>query len=57
MLDDLVATERNLKKEPQRRDSLIDGRHANAARRQMQLVAAHILKARRAIVRETQRSR
>ena len=47
VLDDLVALERDLEKEPQRRDGLIDGRHANAARRQMQLVAAHVLEARR----------
>jgi len=47
MLDDLVAFKRDLKKEPQRRYRLIDGRHANAARRQMQLVAAHVLEARR----------
>jgi hypothetical protein len=36
VLDDIVAPERDLKKEPQRRDGLIEGRHANAARRQMQ---------------------
>jgi hypothetical protein len=47
VLDDLVALERNPEKEPQRRDRLIDGRHANAARRQMELVAAHVLEARR----------
>ena len=28
------------------RDGLVDGRHANTARRQMQLVAAYVLKAR-----------
>src|SRR4051812_19365903 len=43
MLDDLVAPERHLEKEPQRRDGLIDGRHTDAARRQMQLVAADVL--------------
>jgi hypothetical protein len=47
MLDDLVALERDLKEEPQRRDGLIDGRHANTACRQMELVAAHVLEARR----------
>src|SRR5215472_14584678 len=47
MLDDLAAPERDLKKEPQRRDGLIEGRHADAARRQMQLVAAHVLEGRR----------
>src|SRR5215813_6136742 len=43
MLDDLAAPERDLEKEPQRRDGLIDGRHTDAACRQMQLVAAHVL--------------
>src|SRR5919198_2275221 len=47
VLDNLVAPERDPKEEPQRRDGLVDGRHANAARRQMQLVAAHVLEARR----------
>src|SRR5437868_2716782 len=47
MLDDLVAPERHLEKEPQRRDGLVDGRHTDAARRQMQLVAADVLETRR----------
>src|SRR6185437_3808285 len=46
MLEDLMALQRDLKEEPQRRNGLVDGRHANAARRQMQLVAAHVLEAR-----------
>ena len=46
MLDDLGAPERDLKEEPQRRDGLIDGRHADATRRQMQLVEAHVLETR-----------
>src|SRR3954447_19079241 len=47
VLDDLVALERNLEEEPQRRDGLVDSRHANAVRCQMQLVAPHVLKTRR----------
>jgi hypothetical protein len=47
VLDDIVAPERDLKKEPQRRDGLVDGRHANTARSQMELVAAYVLEARR----------
>jgi hypothetical protein len=47
VLDDLVAPQRDLKKEPQGRNGLIDGRHTNTARRQMQLMAAHVLEARR----------
>jgi hypothetical protein len=47
VLDDLVAPERDPKEEPQRRDGLIEGRHADTARRQMKLVAAHVLEARR----------
>src|SRR4051794_30227471 len=43
MLDDLVAPERDPEEEPERRDGLIECRHANAARRQMQLVAADVL--------------
>jgi hypothetical protein len=43
MLDDLVALQRALEKEPQRRDGLVDGRHANTACRQMQLIPAHVL--------------
>jgi hypothetical protein len=35
MLNDLVVPERDLKKEPQRRDGLVDGRHTDAARRQI----------------------
>src|SRR5262245_31429457 len=47
VLDDLVAPQRDPEQEPQRRDGLIDGRNANAARRQMQLVASHVLETRR----------
>src|ERR1700704_7211075 len=47
VLDDLVAPQRDSEKEPQGRDGLIDGRHTNATRRQMQLIAAHVLEARR----------
>src|SRR5580692_4385712 len=47
MFDDLVALQRDLKEEPQRRDGLIDCRHADATLRQMQLVAAHVLETRR----------
>ena len=42
-----MAPERDLEKEPQDRDGLIDGPHANTAFRQMQLVAPHVLEARR----------
>jgi hypothetical protein len=45
--NDLLAPKRDLKKEPQRRDGLIEGRHTHPARSQMQLVAAHVLEARR----------
>ena len=47
VLDDIVTLERDPEKEPQGRYGLIEGRHANTARRQMQLVAAHVLEARR----------
>ncbi|MET4804796.1 hypothetical protein [Bradyrhizobium sp. LB11.1] len=47
VLDELVPLQRDPKEEPQRRNGLIDGRNANAARRQMQLVAAHVLEVRR----------
>jgi hypothetical protein len=47
VLDDIVTPQRDPEKEPQRRDGLIEGRHTNAARRQMKLVAAHVLEARR----------
>src|SRR5260370_34538242 len=47
VLDDIVTPERDPQEEPQRRYGLIEGRNANAARRQMKLVAAHVLKARR----------
>jgi len=46
VLDDIVAPERDPEKETQCRDGLVDGRYTNAARRQMQLVAAHVLEAR-----------
>jgi hypothetical protein len=42
-----VALERDPEKEPQRRDRLVEGRHTNAARRQMQLIATHVLERRR----------
>ena len=47
VLDDIVAPERDPEKETQRRYGLVDGRYTNAARRQVQLVAAHVLEARR----------
>ncbi|MET4221130.1 hypothetical protein ABIB00_006365 [Bradyrhizobium sp. LB14.3] len=47
MLDDVVALQRDPKEEPQRRDGLADGRNSNAARGQMQLIAAHVLEGRR----------
>ena len=47
VLDNLVALERDPKKESQCGDYLVEGRHADTARRQMQLVAAHVLEARR----------
>src|SRR5882724_7432057 len=47
VLDDSVAPERYPKKEPQRRYGLIERRHANAARCQMQLIATHVLEVRR----------
>src|SRR5207253_1723004 len=47
VLDDLVALERDPEEEPQRRDSLVDRRHADTARCQMELVAPYILEARR----------
>ena len=47
VLDDIVAPERDPEKEPQGRYGLIERRHANTARRQMKLVAAHVLEARR----------
>ncbi len=42
---DLVTPQRDLEEEPQGRDRLVDGRYADAARCQMELIAAHILKA------------
>src|SRR5215471_1548642 len=38
MLDDRVALQRDPEEESQRRDRLVDGRHANTARGQMELV-------------------
>src|ERR1044071_5923892 len=46
MFEDLMPLQRDLKEEPQRRDGLVDGRHANAARGQMQLIPAHVLESR-----------
>ena len=43
VLDDIVTLERDPEKEPQGRYGLIEGRRANTARRQMQLIAAHVL--------------
>ena len=47
VLQDIVPLERDPEEEPQRRDALVEGRHADAARGQMQLIAAHVLEARR----------
>ena len=47
VLQDIVALERDPEEEPQRRDRLVHGRHTDAARRQTQLIAAHVLEARR----------
>jgi hypothetical protein len=45
VLDDVVALEGDPEKEPQRRDGLIEGRHADALGSKMQLIAAHVLEA------------
>jgi hypothetical protein len=45
VLNDIVALERDPEKEPQRRYSLIEGRYADAAASEMQLIAAHVLEA------------
>src|SRR5271156_474352 len=47
VLDDLVALQRDPEEEPQRRDGLVDGWYADAACGQIQLVAPHVLEARR----------
>jgi hypothetical protein len=47
VLDDIVTPERDPEKEPQRRYALIEGRSANAARRRMKLVEAHVPEGRR----------
>src|SRR5271155_4043257 len=47
VVHDVGAPERDPEKEPQYRDALVERRYAGAARRQMQLVAPHILEARR----------
>lgn len=45
VFDDLVTPQRDLEEEPQSRDRLVDGRHADAARCEMELIAAHVLEA------------
>lgn len=47
MLGDVGSPEHDLEKEPQRRDGLVEGGDADAARGQMQLIAPHVLQARR----------
>src|SRR5262245_43648814 len=46
VLDDRLAPERDPEEEPQGRYGLVDGRHADTACRQMQLVATHVLETR-----------
>jgi uncharacterized protein len=46
-LHDVGAPERDLEKEPQCRDALVEGRNAGTARRQMKLIAAYVFEARR----------
>src|SRR6202166_1644303 len=47
MVHDVGAPKRDLEKEPQCRDALIEGRNAGATRRQMKLIAAYVFEARR----------
>src|SRR5229473_2756121 len=47
MVDDVGAPKRDLEKEPQCRDALVEGRNASATRRQMKLIAAYVFEARR----------
>ena len=44
---DVGAPKRDLEKEPQCRDALVDGGNAGATRRQMKLIAAYVFEARR----------
>jgi hypothetical protein len=44
---DVGLAQRHHEQEPQRRQAVIDGWHARAARHQMQLIATHVLEARR----------
>src|SRR6267154_79579 len=46
MVDDVGAPKRDLEKEPQCRDALVEGRNAGATRRQMKLIAAYLFEAR-----------
>ena len=45
VLQDIVSLERDPEEESQRRDALIEGRNADAARGQIELVAANIFEA------------
>ena len=47
MVDDVGTSERDLEKEPQCRNALVEGRNAGATRRQMKLIAAYVFEARR----------
>src|SRR5882757_2061000 len=47
MVHDVGAPKRDLEKEPQCRDALVEGRNAGATRRQMKLIAAYVFEARR----------
>src|SRR6266853_6702477 len=46
MVHDVGAPKRDLEKEPQCRDALVEGRNAGATRRQMKLIAAYLFEAR-----------
>ena len=45
MVDNLSARKRDVEKEPQCRDTLVEGRNTGAARRQMKLIAAYVFEA------------
>jgi hypothetical protein len=45
VVHDVGTPKRDSEKEPQCRDALVEGRHAGAARGQMQLIAPHVLEA------------
>src|SRR5665647_2282374 len=47
VVHDVCAPKRDLEKEPQCRDALVEGRNAGATRRQMKLIAANVFEARR----------